>query len=344
MLQKALVPWAMPDLGKEVLRKAKIEIVPLHGPKGELPTLEEFIEGVKDVHVLISRALQPVPREVIMANSNLWGISNYGVGFDNIDIACATELGVPVTNTPEVLTETTADLAWALLMATARKIPQAHHYTISGQWTGPVGEALMGMDIGPGGSNRRKVLGIIGFGRIGRAVMRRSRGFKMKVLAHDPFLRETIEGTKGVEYRELDDLLRESDFVTLHCPLNDQTHHLIGRRELDLMKPTTILINTSRGPVMDEKALTWALKGGKIKGAGLDVYEEEPHISPDLLKLDNVVLLPHIGSATKDTRVQMAVMAAKNAVTLLRGKRPAQVVNPEVFESPAYLRKVRGKG
>jgi glyoxylate reductase len=344
MAQKALIPWAMPDLGKEVLKKAKVEVVSLHGPKGELPTLEEFIEGVKDVHVLISRALQPVPREVIAANPDLWGISNYGVGFDNIDIACATELGVPVTNTPEVLTETTADLAWALLMATARKIPQAHHYTISGQWTGPVGEALMGMDIGPGGSNRRKVLGIIGFGRIGQAVMRRSRGFKMRVVAYDPFLRKTIEGTKGVEYRELDDLLRESDFVSLHCPLTDQTHHLIGRRELDLMKPTAILINTSRGPVVDEKALIWALKEGKIKGAGLDVYEEEPRISPDLLQLDSVVLLPHVGSATKDTRVQMAVMAAKNAVTLLRGKRPAQVVNPEVFESPEYLRKFKGKG
>jgi glyoxylate reductase len=344
MSQKALVSWAMPELGKEVLRKARVEIVPLHGPKGELPKGEELIKAVRDANVLISRAILPVPRKVIVANPNLWGISNYGVGFDNIDIACATEVGIPVTNTPEVLTETTADLAWTLLMATARKILRAHHYAISGQWKGPVGEALMGMDIGPGGSNRRKVLGIIGFGRIGQAVMRRSRGFKMRVVAYDPLVRKAIEGTKGVEYRELDDLLRESDFVTLHCPLTDQTHHLIGRRELDLMKPTAILINTSRGPVVDEKALIWALKEGKIKGAGLDVYEEEPRISPDLLQLDSVVLLPHIGSATKDTRVQMAVMAAKNAVTLLKGRRPAQVVNPEVFESPAYLRKVRGKG
>lgn len=344
MSQKALVAWAMPELGKEVLSKARVEMVPLHGPKGQLPAREELIEAVKDVHILISRAILPVPREVIMANSKLLGISNYGVGYDNIDITCATELGIPVTNTPEVLTETTTDLAWALLMATARKVPQAHHFTVSGQWEGPVGEALMGMDIGPGGSNRRKVLGIIGFGRIGQTVMRRSRGFRMKVVAYDPYLKGSIEGTKGVEYRELDDLLRESDFVTLHCPLTDQTQHLIGRRELELMKPTAILINTSRGPVVDEKALVSALKKGTIKGAGLDVYEKEPRISPDLLKLDNVVLLPHIGSATRDTRVQMAVVAARNAVTLLRGKRPVHVVNPQVFESPKYLRKLRGKG
>jgi glyoxylate reductase len=229
-------------------------------------------------------------------------------------------------------------------MATARKVPQAHHFTASGQWKGPVGETLMGMDIGPGGSNRPKVLGIIGFGRIGQAVMRRSRGFKMKVVAYDPYLKGNIEGTKGVEYRELDDLLMESDFVTLHCPLTEETHHLIGKRELGLMKPSAILINTSRGPVVDEGSLVSALKKGTIKGAGLDVYEKEPRISPDLLKMDNVVLLPHIGSATKDTRVQMAVAAAKNAVTLLRGKRPAHVVNPQVFESQEYLQRVRGKG
>jgi glyoxylate reductase len=343
MSQKALVAWAMPELGKEVLSKARVEMVPLHGPKGQLPALEELIEAVRDVHILISRALQPVPGEVIRANPNLLGISNYGVGYDNIDVACATQLGIPVTNTPEVLTETTADMAWALLMATARKVPQAHHFTISGQWKGPVGETLMGMDIGPGGSNRRKVLGIIGFGRIGQAVMRRSRGFKMKVVAYDPYLKGNIEGTKGVEYRGLDDLLMESDFVTLHCPLTEETHHLIGGRELDLMKPSAILINTSRGPMVDEGALASALKKGTIKGAGLDVYEKEPRISPDLLKLDNVVLLPHIGSATQDTRVQMAVMAAKNAVTLLRGKRPAHVVNPQVFESSEYLRKVKEK-
>jgi glyoxylate reductase len=277
----------------------------------------------------------------MMVNPNLRGIANYGVGYDNIDVVSATELGIPVTNTPGVLTETTADLAWALLMTTARKIPQAHNYTLSGQWRGPGGKVFMGQDIGPGGSNRPKVLGIIGFGRIGQAVMRRSRGFKMKGVAYDPFMKQVIEQTRGVEYRELDDLLKESDFVTLHCPLTKETHHLIGKGELDLMKPTAILINTSRGPVVDEKALVSALKKGKIAGAGLDVYEKEPKLSPGLSKLENVVLLPHIGSLTKDTREQMAVVAAKNALAMLRGKRPPNMVNPEVFESPEYLRKLR---
>jgi glyoxylate reductase len=277
----------------------------------------------------------------MMVNPNLRGIANYGVGYDNIDVVSATELGIPVTNTPGVLTETTADLAWALLMTTARKIPQAHNYTLSGQWRGPGGKVFMGQDIGPGGSNRPKVLGIIGFGRIGQAVMRRSRGFKMKGVAYDPFMKQVIEQTRGVEYRELDDLLKESDFVTLHCPLTKETHHLIGKGELDLMKPTAILINTSRGPVVDEKALVSALKKGKIAGAGLDVYEKEPKLSPGLSKLENVVLLPHIGSLTKDTREQMAVVAAKNAVAMLRGKRPKNIVNPEVFESSQYRRRLR---
>ena len=341
MSQRILIPWAMLGIGKETLKKSKAELVFLHGPRGELPTLKELMEGVRNADVLISRGTQAVPREVIMANPNLRGIANYGVGYDSIDVSSATQLGIPVTNTPGVLTETTADLAWALLMATARKIPQAHNYTLSGQWRGPGGKVFMGQDIGPGGSNRPKVLGIVGFGRIGQAVMRRSRGFKMKGVAYDPFMKQVIEQTRGVEYRELDDLLKESDFVTLHCPLTKETHHLIGKGELDLMKPTAILINTSRGPVVDEKALVSALKKGKIAGAGLDVYEKEPKLSPGLSELENVVLLPHIGSLTKDTREQMAVVAAKNAIAMLRGKRPPNIVNPEVFESPEYLRKLR---
>jgi glyoxylate reductase len=226
-------------------------------------------------------------------------------------------------------------------MATARKIPQAHIYTLPGQWKGPGGKTFMGQDIGPGGSNRSKILGIIGFGRIGRAMMRRSRGFKMKVIAYNPYVKETIEKTKGVEYRELNDLLEESDFVTLHCPLTKETHHLIGKRESDLMKPTAILINTSRGPVVDEKALVSALRKEKIAGAGLDVFEKEPRLYPGLSKLENVVLLPHIGSATLDTRGQMAVVTAKNAIPMLRGKRPKNIVNPEVFKSSEYHRGVK---
>jgi glyoxylate reductase len=341
MSKRILVPWAMPEIGKEALRKGKVEIVFIHGPKGELPNLKELIEGVRHADVLIPRGTQLVSKKVMTVNPNLRGIANYGVGYDNIDVAFATQLGIPVTNTPGVLTETTADLAWSLLMATARKIPQAHNYTLSGEWKGPGGKSFMGLDIGPGGSNRPKVLGIIGFGRIGRAMMRRSRGFKMKVVAYDPPMKETIEKMRGVEYRELQDLLKESDFITLHCPLTKETHHLIGRKKLEMMKPTAILINTSRGPVVDERALVSALKKGKISGAGLDVYEKEPHLFPGLTKLENVVLLPHIGSATNDTRGQMAVVAAKNAIAMLRGKRPHNIVNPEVFESPEYLRRLR---
>lgn len=343
MSQKVLVPWAMPKIGIETLRMAKVEPVSIHGPKGEPPSLKEIIEGVRNADVMLPRGTQRIQREVMLANPNLRGIANYGVGYDNIDTASATELGIPVTNTPEVLTETTADLAWVLLMAMARKIPQAHRHTIAGQWKGFGGKSFMGLDIGPGGSNRRKVLGIIGLGRIGMAVMQRSRGFRMRVIAYDPYKKETIGKMRGVEYRELDNLLKESDFVTLHCPLTEETRHLIGRRELNLMKPTAILINTSRGPVVDERALLLALESGKIAVVGLDVYEEEPQITPGLLKLDNVVLVPHIGSATTDTREQMAIMAAKNAVAMLKRKRPANIVNPEVFESPEYLRKLEGK-
>ncbi len=337
---KILVPWAMPEIGREVLRKSKAEVIFLHEPKGELPTPKEIMKGILNADILLPSAFQLIPKEMIMANPNLRGIANFGVGYNNIDVKSATELGIPVTNTPEVLTETTADLTWALLMATARKIPQSHLHTISGKWKGPGGKTFMGLDIGPGGSNRRKVLGIIGFGRIGQAVMRRSRGFRMKVIAYDPVKREEIERKKGVEYRELDDLLRESDFVTLHCALTKETHHLIGKKEFDLMKSDAILVNASRGPVVDEKALVSALKTGKIAGAGLDVYEEEPKLSPGLSKLENVVLLPHIGSATADTRGQMAALAAKNAVAILRGKRPPNIVNPEILDSPRYLQRV----
>jgi len=341
MLKRILVPWAMPKIGREVLARSRVEVTFLHGPKGELPALEELMEATRKADVLLPRGTQAVPKKVMMVNPNLRGIANYGVGYDNIDVVFATQLGIPVTNTPGVLTETTADLAWALLMATARKIPQSHNYTLSGEWKGPGGKSFMGQDIGPGGSNRPKVLGIIGFGRIGQAVMRRSRGFRMKVVAYDPYVKEIIEKTRGVEYRELQDLLRESDFVTLHCPLTRETHHLIGSKELDLMKPTAILINTSRGPVVDEKELVSALKKGKIAGAGLDVYEKEPKLAPGLSTLENVILLPHIGSATDDTRGQMAVVAAKNAIAMLRGKKPKNIVNPEVFESPEYLRKLK---
>ena len=342
MASRILVPWALPEAGREVLKKSKLRVTYLHGPAGELPTLEELIEAVKEADVLLPRGTQSVPREVLAANPALRGVANHGVGYDSVDVGSATELGIPVTNTPDILTDTTADLAWALLMATARKIPQTHTLVVSGRFTGPVGHPFMGMDIGPGGSNHPKVLGIIGFGRIGRAVMRRSKGFRMKAVAYDPPLREMIEKTRGVEYRELHELLKESDFVTIHCPLTRETHHLIGRSELELLKPTAILINASRGPVVDEMALVSVLKEKRIFAAGLDVYEKEPQLTPGLAELENVVLLPHIGSLTQDTRNQMAIVAAKNAVAMAKKKKPRNLVNPGVLNRQEYLQKMSG--
>jgi glyoxylate reductase len=339
MSKKILVPWNMPEIGREVLRKSKAKVAYLHGPKGEIPSLKELTDAVRHADVLIPRGTQEIPRKVMEANPTLRGIANYGVGYDSVDVVSATEFGIPVTNTPGVLTETTADLAWALLMATARWIPQAHLFTLSGEWK--VGaRTFMGLDVGPGGSNRPKVLGIIGFGRIGQAVARRSRGFKMKVIAYDPPFKGMIEKMKGVSYRDLDALLKESDFISIHTPLTKDTRHLIGERELHLMKPTAVLINTSRGPVVDEKALVSALKQKRISAAGLDVFEKEPKLTPGLTKLDNAVLLPHIGSATNDTRGQMAVLAAKNAIVMLKGKRPPNIVNPQILGTSEYLHRI----
>jgi glyoxylate reductase len=337
---KILVPWDIPEIARDVFRKAKIEPIYIHGPHGEVADQEEIREAVHHCAVVLTRGTEAFPRSLVTENPDLLGISNYGVGFSNIDLTAATEYGLPVTNTPGILTETTADLAWALLMATARRVPQAHQYTVTGNWHGPGSKIFMGLDIGPGGSNKPKTLGIIGFGRIGQAVMRRSRGFRMKVLAYDPPIKSLIEKMHGVKYRDLDDLLRESDYITIHCPLTDKTHHLIGPREFGLMKSNTVLINTARGPLIDEQALVQALKEKKIAAAGLDVYEQEPKIHPGLLELKNVVLLPHMGSATQDTRNRMFVMAAKNAIAILQGTELKCLVNPEVVGSPAYCRKM----
>jgi len=338
MANRILIPWGMPEIGRQALGK-KAEAIFLHGPRGENPSPGDLAETLRNSDVLIPRGNQTISRKLMMINPGLLGIANFGVGYNNIDVASATELGIPVTNTPGVLTETTADLAWALLMATARWIPQAHLYTLSGQWKSAGRKTFFGLDIGPGGSNRPKVLGVVGFGRIGQAVARRSRGFRMRVIAYDPPIRTLIEKMKGVSYRELDDLLRESDFISIHTPLTPETRHIIKERELQLMKPTAILINTSRGPAVDEKALLKALKQKRIAAAGLDVFEKEPKLTSGLTKLDNVVLLPHIGSETLDTRGQMAVLAVKNALAMLQGKRPKNIVNPEVFDSPEYQRK-----
>lgn len=305
-------------------------------------TRDEVLHAVREADVLLCQLTEPVDREVLAANPKLLGVAQMAVGYDNVDVDAATDLGIPVTNTPGVLTDTTADLTWALLMAVARRIPQSHDYMQAGRYKlwGP--NLLLGSDVSPGGSGRRKVLGIIGYGRIGQAVARRSVGFDMEVLAHDPFNREGVEQDDLATWAELDELLERSDFVSLHPALTEDTHHLIGETELARMKPTACLINVSRGPVIDEEALVRALREEQIGGAALDVFEDEPAMKPGLAALaeqeegPTVVIVPHIGSATRDTRDKMATMSAENALAHLRQERAPNCVNPEVYDTEEY--------
>ena len=261
------------------------------------------------------------------AGPQLKVVSNFAVGFDNIDVAACTQRGIPVGNTPGVLTETTADLAWALLMAAARRLPEADHYVRAGKWKtwGPM--LLMGPDV------HGATLGIIGFGRIGQAVARRARGFGMRILYHDPNrVSPAVEAEYGAEYRTLEGILPESDFVTLHVDLRPATHGLINAERLGWMKPTAILVNTSRGPVVDSRALVDALRDGIIAGAALDVTDPEPlPADHPLVGLDNCLVVPHIASASRATRSKMAAMAAANLLAGVRGQRLPTPVNPEVY-------------
>jgi glyoxylate reductase len=253
-------------------------------------------------------------------------VANVAVGYNNVDVAAATRRGVIVTNTPDVLTDTTADFAWALLMATARHVVEADRYVRAGKWTQWDFRAFLGADV------HGKTLGVVGFGRIGRAVARRALGFDMRLLYQDAVPADAATERELRATRvDLGTLLRESDFVTLHTPLLAETRHLINAASLRTMKTTAHLINASRGPVVDEAALAQALVEGVIAGAGLDVFEDEPAVHPGLLGLPNVVLAPHIGSASHDTRVKMSVLAVENCLAVLEGRRPPTPVNPEVF-------------
>jgi glyoxylate reductase len=295
-----------------------------------------MLDGVRWCDVLLSLLTEPVDRTLLVANPALRGVANCAVGFNNVDVSVATALGIPVSNTPDVLTDTTADLTWALLLAAARRIPEAHQYMKAGRYKlwGP--NLLLGADVSPGGSGRRKVLGVIGFGRIGAAVAKRATGFDMDVIAYDPYARAQIDASGLARWCALDDLLGRSDFVTLHPLLTGETHHLIDEHALRRMKPTAILVNVSRGPVVDEAALVRALRERRIAGAALDVYEHEPAMADGLRDCENAVLVPHIASASADTRDRMATMAAENALAHLRGARAPNVVNPEVYSSDAY--------
>ena len=253
-------------------------------------------------------------------------VSSVAVGYNNIDVEACTRHGVMVTNTPGVLDETTADFTWTLILATARRLVEADTFLRSFRWKGWGLMEFLGHDV------HHKVLGICGLGRIGQGVARRARGFEMKILYTDAVrAAPSIEEALGAQFVEKKVLLGQSDFVTIHVPLTPQTTHYISTRELELMKPNAILINASRGPVVDEKALVKALQNGTIAGAGIDVYEREPQVEPGLVGMTNVVLAPHIASASDETRLRMAMMAAENMVAGLKGRRPPNLVNEEVF-------------
>ena len=324
----------IPDAGITLLREhADISIY----PKGEdcSPDTATIIAGVQQADVLLSLLTEPIDEQIMQANPLLLGISNYAVGFNNIDVSTATRLGLPVGNTPGVLTDTTADLTWALILSTARRIAESDRFMRAGNYTIWGASMLLGQDVGPGPVGRRKTLGIIGFGAIGQAVARRSTGFNMQILVYDPLCNANSTDI-DVEFTELSDLLKRSDIVSLHVPLSDATRYLIGSEQLALMQPHAVLVNTSRGPVIDEPALVAALRGGAIAGAGLDVYEDEPRMAAGLGALENTVLLPHIGSASVDTRDQMAIRAARNAIAFLKGEQAEFTVNPEVYNTAVY--------
>lgn len=291
-------------------------------------TKQELMQRLADKEGVICLLTDSIDAQVIDASPKLKVIANVAVGYDNIDVKAATRKGILVTNTPGVLTETTADLAWALLMATARRLVEADRYLRAGKWR------EWGLSLMLGGDIYGKTLGIVGLGRIGKAVARRARGFDMRLLYYDPVRADVaVEEGLGVTYTDLETLLRESDFVTLHLPLMQSTHHLMGERQLSMMKPTAYLVNTSRGPIVDEAALARALQHGTIVGAGLDVFEREPQVEEGLLRLENTVLLPHIASASVATRTKMATMAAENLITALKGETPPNPVNPQALQT-----------
>ncbi|MEE2934743.1 MAG: D-glycerate dehydrogenase, partial [Planctomycetota bacterium] len=267
-----------------------------------------------------------IDADIMDANPDLKVIANFAVGFNNIDVAGATKRKLPVTNTPGVLTETTADMAWALLMDAARRVSEGDRLVRTKSWNGWGPLQLLGADVSGG------TLGLVGMGRIARAMAKRAIGFDMRILYWNRTRLETAdERILGAEFVELDDLLTLSDFLSLHVALTPETKHLIGATELAKMKSTAILVNTARGPVVDEQALVAALQTGTIAGAGLDVYEHEPALTPGLYELENAVVAPHLGSATIGTRTKMGNMAANNCLSACRGKRPENLVNPEIY-------------
>ncbi|MEM4257896.1 MAG: D-glycerate dehydrogenase [Candidatus Thermoplasmatota archaeon] len=319
---KIFITRQIPKEGLDLLKKYHTVTV---NRSDRILTKNEIIRELKGKDGLLCLLTDQIDKEVLEANPQLKMIANYAAGYNNIDIKTATEKGIPVSNTPDVLTDATAEMAWALLFSVARRIVEGDTFTRAKKFKGWAPLLMLGQDI----SN--KTLGVIGAGRIGTAFALKSKGFNMQVLYVDTQRNTILEQELSATKVSLPELLQNSDFISIHVPLVETTYHLIGKQELNMMKKNAILINTSRGPVVDEEALVDALKKNVIFGAGLDVYEHEPKIHIDLFKLTNVVLQPHSASATYTTRVRMAVMAAENMLAGLKGVRPPNCVNPEVF-------------
>jgi glyoxylate reductase len=309
------------DPGPSILAEAaEVLAYPPDRPLDEA-SIRQAAEGCVGI---VSQLMDPI-RETVLSTPGLKIISNVAVGFDNIDVAAATANKVMVTNTPGVLDDATSDFAFTLLMAAARRIVEADNFTRQGRFRGWAIDMMLGADV------FGATLGIVGIGRIGRGVAHRAKGFNMRVLYYDPYpLPPEAEQGLGATRVDLNRLLAESDFVSVHTPLTQDTHHLLSTPQFTAMKRTAILINTSRGPVVDEAALVDALMNRLIAGAGLDVYEREPAVHPGLLAMPNVVLAPHVASATVRTRSEMSAMAARNMATAVRGGRPPNLLNPEV--------------
>jgi len=322
--KKVFVTRQLPEASLERLREQFDVTV---NPEDRVLTREELLQGVAGMDAVLCLLTDAIDAEVLdAAGSQCRIFANYAVGYNNIDVAAATKRGIIVTNTPDVLNDATADMAWTLLFSVSRRVVESDKFARTGSFKGWGPMLLLGRDI------TGKKLGIVGAGRIGYNFAKKARGFDMEILYTSTKPSEIMEKELGARYVDKNTLLSESDFISVHVPLTPETRHYIGEKELQSMKHTAVLINTSRGPVVDEKALVRALEKGWIWGAGLDVFENEPEIDPGLIGLDNVVIVPHIASATIETRTNMGLIAAGNIIKVLNGNKPDTCINPEVLK------------
>lgn len=312
-MKKILITDLIPEVGVTLL-KEHYEVT--MNTSDNNMTKEEMIHTFNQYDAIVTSLSNSIDKDVIHACPNVKIMANYAVGYNNIDIESAVKQGLIVTNTPDVLSDTTAETAWSLVFAVSRRIVEADRYIRNGEWNKFSSNLFLGRDI------FNKTLGIVGAGSIGRRFAEKARGYHMTILYYNRHRDLAFEKQYNATYVSMEQLLSDSDIVSLHCPLNEETHHLIGEEELSLMKETAILINTARGAVVNQEALIKALKENRLYGAGLDVYEDEPHIPEDLLALDNVVLLPHIGSSSTETRNRMSELVAHNIINVLEGRPP----------------------